>query len=757
MRKILIYTMTVLSLMAFCSCNKSEDKLNVGFKPVTEGDIEASWEGGTYTFEYTLENATQSIVEPTCQEDWISGWITGEYGKVTFKVAENPSEEERTAEVRLDYEDQYIEFKVHQEGRAVGGNEYFRIEFVEVTTSSITAKITPADMEMTYVAMSSDMESMAGFEDDALLFEDALNYYRRMAESFNVSLSYVMEDFLKTGVYEDAISNLDPGTEYCLFVIGMSVQGEEATMLAPIARAYVTTKSVDKVDVYLTIDVETEYLGDGKSQAKVRVLTDNTDIKYFPALLTQEDYDIYGAAMPDAAVGYLRNFLITQTLGGVTLDQIYEYYAYNTVYEKTYECDPKARYWMTAFAVDESMNIISEVFCKDFQAAGLNSDNKIVLEVKDVTAVSADIASTVTNSDPYWVGVATTESLRDWDDEYLMWSFVDYYDLAKYTITGSQSSILFEDLKPGTEYTALAFGFDEGSYTTGLTRKQFATDPAGDPSKCTFDIQLSNLKSRSVDVTVVPSDPSVSYHWDMFEGDMTEDDIKAWFQETMEYQIAMGLISSAKEYWEWTVVNDVDGYSWTTLTPESEYQVIAVAIDLEKADYAGPFTVKSFKTPEAVLSDATVTLDAKYYNGDDLYSIDAGQFSSCIGKALVDVNASLSASVEHYYYTIFSYQEGNEDPEIFTDEDVIHNLVDNDKGVVDTQRQQWLLEWDMNYILIGIAVDANGNYGNSYRLRITPTKDGASPAEDYPMTRSETPVKIPSDGMQVIQPVYMSK
>ena len=89
-----------------------------------------------------------------------------------------------------------------------------------------------------------------------------------------------------------------------------------------------------------------------------------------------------------------------------------------------------------------------------------------------------------------------------------------------------------------------------------------------------------------------------------------------------------------------------------------------------------------------------------------------------------------SGSVAHYYYTVFNYSDGYEDPEVFSDEDVIYNLVDLQKGQKDSKSAQWMLKWDTEYIVIGIAVDADGNYGPSYRQKFTCTRDGSSPIDE---------------------------
>lgn len=713
---------------AVSSCEKPEEQAESPVLiAVTEGDVQAPWEGGKCTFLYEVENPTATgKIDPSTTSEWITDFFTGSYGEITFTVAENQDESSRTATVVVKYEDQSLEFNVVQAGKDEMGNSYLKIDIDSLTTSSMHVTVTPADPELTYLVLSSDMESMAGFEDDALLFEDAMSYYQSMADMYQTTLEEYLASFIITGEYDDTFSGLEPDTEYCVFAFGVSADGTE--LLTPIARASARTKAVEEVDVTFDITVETEYT-DAGSTADIVINPSDTDAKYWYLLLTQMDYDIYGAAMPDAVEGYLAYLINVWGYSGYTPEMIYDLYSVNGRQEISETLEPKSTYWISAFAWDEQCNITSEIAWVEFQAPGLESDNKISLEVKDVTATSAKFVTTVTNDDPYWIGIQPLADVAGWDDEYLMWALVDYYDIASEVVTGNQEK-LFENLDPNTEYVAIAFGFDGGSWTTGLTRVDFTTSEAGDPSKCTFDFKIDNLKARSVDITVVPSDPSVSYHWDLFEADMTEEEIRTMFQENIDYQIEMGWVADALEFWQWTVVRGNNSYSWTTLTPESSYKVMAVAIDMTTGEYATDFVFHEFTTPEAVLSDATVELDLKWYDGDELYEYDPGMYAAFKDKAYTDVQASVSGPVAHYYYTVFNYSDGYEDPEVFSDEDVIYNLVDLQKGQMDRVSAQWLLNWDTEYIVIGIAVDADGNYGCSYRQKFICTRDGSSPIDE---------------------------
>lgn len=729
MRKILIFVMSLLSVVLALSCNKDEEKLNeVSFLPVTEGEISASWSGGTYIFEYEIENPTQTgVVTPSCEAEWLSDWRTGVYGKVSFTVAENPSESERTATVRLDYEDKYLEFTVRQQGKSIEGNSYFQIEFNNVTTTSFDAKVTPSDITMQYVVLSSKAEDMVGFEDDELLFEDAISYYRSIAQNYGMSLAAAVEQFLVSDVYEGTISNLDIATEYCLFVIGLSVSGDEAEMLAPIARGYVTTKSVDRVDVEFDIQIDAQYTGGTASKADVVITPDNTEVKYYAALLTQTDYDIFGKAMPDVAEGYLRNFLnglIYQY--NWTLKDIYDMYALNGVYRQSYDVKPKYNYWMTAFAVDEAMNIASDVAYEEFQAPGIDSDNQITLKVQDVTATTASVDVSVTNNDPYVVLVMEAWTVQGMDDEYLMWSVVDYYDLASAVITGSVTGVLFENLAPGTEHVALAFGYDGGSYTTGLSRVDFVTENPGSGSDCEFEFNVTNLRSRSVDVEVVPSDPSVNYYWELRPADETEEDVRQMYEESIAAQIAAGQVSDAAEYWAYTAIyRGTDRYSWT-LQPGEEFVVMAVVPDMTTGEIVAVRLSEPYTAPN-IVSDVTCTLDlSKFYDGDALHEADPGNYGTTVtGKALLDVSAELTGNVAHWYHYIVAWDESYND---FTDNQLIDNLLYFNN--VDGQNDQWLCTWDKEYFAIAVAEDTDGEYGVVSRQRFSMSKEDASPVDE---------------------------
>lgn len=230
--------MIMLSLaLAVTSCEKPEEATKQPeLVAVTEGNVAVPWEGGNFKVQYEINNPTATgEVIPATEAEWISGFFTGTYGEVSFTVAENSEEASRTATITLEYEGQSLDFTVLQARvRMRWATVISRIDIDSLTTYSMHVSVTPSDESMTYLVLSSDMESMAGFEDDNVLFEDAMNYYRSMAEMYGTTLEEYLASFLITGVYDDTFSDLEADTEYCVFVFGVSADGSE--LLTPIAR-----------------------------------------------------------------------------------------------------------------------------------------------------------------------------------------------------------------------------------------------------------------------------------------------------------------------------------------------------------------------------------------------------------------------------------------------------------------------------------------------------------------------------------------
>ena len=756
-RKILQLSTTVflLSLLftALPSCNKVEEAA-VKLVAVTEGDVTVGWEGGTCSFLYNIENPTPTgIVNPTTEAEWITDFdYHSTFGEIKMTVAENPDAESRTAAVSVEYEGQSVSFNVVQAGKDEMGNSHLKIEIDSIRTTSVHVTVTPADNSLTYLVLSSDMASMAGFEDDDVLFEDAMSYYQNMADSYNQSLQDVLASYLLTGQYDDTFSGLEPNTEYCVFAFGVSADGTER--LTPIARASVTTKQIEDVSVSFTFDINASLSTSGTGAvSEITIKPSDTEVKYWYAHLTQTDYDIYGKSMPEAVEGYLRWTLNYYYYSGMTYEDIYNTFSCSGITNPEYTLDCNYRYWIAAFAWDQDCNITSEIAWEEYRAPGVVSDNEITIDVTEITNTAVTFDISTTNDDPYVMLCEPLYRVDGMDDEYLMWSLVDYYDFTGAIFNGGMTGVTYSDLEPSTDYVLLAFGYDGGSWSTGLTRYDFTTKEPGSATDVTFDITISNLKPTSVDISVVPSDPSVYYYYDLFPGDWTEDDVREHFESDMESQLAGGSVSSPQEYWEYTATL-IGNDAWTySVVSGNSYVVGIVVPDMEAGTVATTQVSEPFTVPEPVVSDVQCIMDcSKYYDGDELYAYDALAYQSLQGKALLIPKPLLSEGVVHYYYTIVPWNDVYDDESKYTDEGFIRQLTGG-LGQVDLENGRWSCQYDKEYFLMSVAEDANGNYGKLYRHRFILTKDGASPIDEIVGTSAGQAVRTVEVGDAGLAPV----
>lgn len=735
------------------SCNEKEE-IATKLVAVTEGDVTVGWEGGTCRFLYEIENPTPAgVVNPTTEAEWITDFdYLSDYGEIIIVVAENPDHESRTAAVKVEYEGQSLSFNVVQAGKDEMGNSHLKIEIDSVRTTSVHVTVTPADNSLTYLVLSSDMASMAGFEDDDVLFEDAMSYYQDMADYYNQSLEDVLASYLLTGPYDDTFSDLEPNTEYCVFAFGVSVDGSE--MLTPIARASVTTKQIDGVSVSFTFDINTRLKSSGTGAlSEISIKPSDTEVKYWYAHLTQTDYDIYGQSMPEAVEGYLRWTLNYYYYSGMTYEDIYNAFSCSGNVNPEYTLDCNYRYWIAAFAWDEECNITSDIAWEEYRAPGIESDNKITISMTETTSTSVVFDVSTTNDDPYVMLCEPLYRVEGMDDEYLMWSLVDYYDFTEAIFNGGLTGVTYSDLEPSTDYVILAFGYDGGSWSTGLTRYDFTTKDPGDAADVTFDVSILNLKPTSVDISVVPSDPGVYYYYDLFPGDWTEDDVRKHFESDMESQLASGSVSSPQEYWEYTATLIGNDYWTYSVVSGNSYVVGIVVPDMETGTVATTQVSEPFTVPEPVMSDEECIMDCtKYYDGDELYAYDPVAYQSLQGKALLIPKPVLTEGVAHYYYTIVPWNDVYDDESKYTDEGFIRQLTGG-LGQVDLENGQWSCQYDKEYFLMSVAEDANGNYGKLYRHRFILTKDGASPIDEIVGTSAGQAVRTVEVGDAGLAPV----
>lgn len=138
----------------------------------------------------------------------------------------------------------------------------------------------------------------------------------------------------------------------------------------------------------------------------------------------------------------------------------------------------------------------------------------------------------------------------------------------------------------------------------------FASCNKNEPSKVSFEITVSEITTTGATVAVVASDTTTTYYWDVFTAESaaelkTKEDVAAAFKEIFDYYIE-NFPSYFSSYADFLVAGE-DGYAYSSLSSNTEYVVLCVALD-ENCAAVSEVTRKEFKTPELVITE-TVDLD----------------------------------------------------------------------------------------------------------------------------------------------------
>ena len=161
---------------------------------------------------------------------------------------------------------------------------------------------------------------------------------------------------------------------------------------------------------------------------------------------------------------------------------------------------------------------------------GSLNETTFVVEVSDITATSATVSVTPSNSNTYYFDVMDQSTINRFDSlndfavayiDYLKSTMILYgYTLADVLSLGSESYTL-NKLEPETGYYAFAVGVDaDGKITSNVTIKAFTTlsnDVNDNPtSQNSFSINVTDITTNGATVSITPSN-SDTYYFDVVE------------------------------------------------------------------------------------------------------------------------------------------------------------------------------------------------------------------------------------------------
>ena len=712
-------TMIVALAVISVSCQKEPEVTNNNIVTYVDA-LEAQPEGDNFRVNYSIVKPAEGmLLEVACNAEWVTiDVVTASFFDIT--VAKNDSGAERSTKLTLGYGNDTksldISQKVWEAPLAV------KVEKADAT--SVTFSVTTLDEETTWIGQIVDKVWFDQMSEDDIFSED-MRYYYAMAEESGVELEEYLATILSKGSHSGLrMAGLDPEWEYVVYVYGMNTAGEKTTSIY--SEPFATTAPYQGNDVTFDFNITVE-----RAIAHIEITPSHEGVAYYNNLITYEDFEtLYGKDINVAADAVIADVIEDYAYWEYTLAETFEY---NTDYLATaYEFEGMAntKYVAFAFKWNEKCERLSEVSFEEFEIGSIPaSENELSMEISDVTQSTFYVKVETTNDDPYAIFAipASEISKLRTDDaifEYILGKYGTSF-LYNYIFEGDIEGT-FSGMEAETEYAVLLFGYEAGTLTTKITRQNITTLKAGAVDACIYDIEITDIDDREARVTINPSDYSIWYYWNVFEADATEAEVKAYIESTLNgYYYG--------DYWEFSYYELAQGKvesRLSQLTPNTDYKIVIVPMHADRFTYLGTMREGGyFKTKSAIIADITIWagFDA-YYDGDEVYAINPQYFSNYQGQVILPMSVEIEGEYGGYLYTIFTYQEGLEDPEQFSDDMLIDNLYNVGAN---WSPAYFRGVWDVEMMVAAVAFDKEGNPSPVYRERFVCTRDGAGDAQEF--------------------------
>ena len=731
----------IASLLAVFSCVDPEIQIERNIE-LSQTDVVIGAQGATVKVVYNITGAVQgSEVSVANDAQWLS--VSTQKARLIELTAEkNESGEDRHAVLTVSYPG-YEDVTINVSQTVWEAPIVLTVEGTEST--SIIFSVQTLDPDFTWVGQVVGKEWFEDMESDEQIFQEDLSYYSLEAQNQGISLPEYISTILNKGSYRNLqYKGLDPESEYVVYVYGLTAEGERTT---DVYSAAALTQPPYEGPITLDVLVTEE-----NNVMDVTVTPSHEGVYYYWNLMDRDTYEDYAAIHGDDPVKVFQAYVEWDIQDLIdyeyltTRAEYFEWYSDINQVNSQFECMALTDYIVFACQWDENCIFTGEpTYVWHTSSDVAPSDNVITVYVgDDVDQSSFFVDIKTTNNDPYVMLAEPSVFMEGMNEEQIYAHLLEDYGafgLGGYVFEGDVAGRM-TGLQPDTEYTLVVFGFKAGKKTTAMQTFTVKTLSAGPAEDCTFDFVLNKAESNALHITVTPSDAAHYYYWYVYSLDTTAEQVK----EDVRDLINKTYYGDMYEFSYYELSQGKSSGNIPFLAPATEYKVAAVVMDPRNGDFlADVIFSEPFSTGEENYSDITITATfEKFYNGDDLYAINPNAGAQYQGYAMVPVSISIDGDYSSYYYTIFEYVTGLEDPAKYPDAALYQTLVYY--GVNYAESVNFRAPWNKAVVIAALAIDKEGRYSRVYRQKYTFRKYNASPISELMSTKSAyegADVKIP--------------
>ena len=711
--------MLIAALVGFSACERGGEEVKPNNIKVYVEEVVASAEGEKVRFNYSVVSPIEGEkLKVECAAEWVTN-IAVYASFVDVTVAKNDTGAKRSAVLMCKYGKQTLSVNLVQDV----WNEPLAITITNVEATAVVFSVTAHDENTTWIGQVVGKDWFEAYSEEEIFSED-LSYFSGCASDENKTLEEYLSSVLSKGSHSNLrINGLDTESEYVVYIYGMNTNGDVTTNIY--SEAFTTTAPYEGNDVTYKFDIEVN-----RAIADITITPSHEGVAYFNNLITREDFESYGGDIEKAADAIIAKIIDDYAAWDYTLAETFEY---NTDYVATnyqFEAMANTEYVAFAFKWNEKCERLSEVSYEWFSVGSIPpSNNQLQMTISNITQSTFYVDIKTTNDDPYAIFAIPAKEIAKMRDDVSVFKYIlETYGtsfLYNYIFSGDIEGE-FSGMEAHTEYAVLLFGYEAGVLTTKITRENITTLPSAGVDACIYDIEISNIDDREAYVTITPSDYSIWYYWNVFEADATEEDVKAYIERSLNsYYYG--------DYWEFSYYELAQGQvksRLSQLTPSTDYKIVIVPMHSEIFAYTGSIREGGeFTTLEAVIADITIKAGFEaYYDGDEVYAIEPRYFSNYQGQVILPMSVEIEGEYGGYLYTIFTYQEGLEDPEQYSDDLIIDNLYSVGAS---WSPAYFRGQWDVEMMIAAVAFDKDGNPSPVYRERFICTREGAGDAQYF--------------------------
>ena len=715
-----LFGVLMLVALSFVGCEQFVEDVEPNNIKLYVDRVEALAEGETVRFSYSILSKVDdaTALEVTCDADWVTD-IAVYASFVDVTVAKNDSGAKRSTVLKCKYGKDTANLTLEQDV----WNAPLAIKITNIEATAVTFSVVAHSEETTWIGQVVGKDWFDSYSEEDIFAED-LRYYNGTANEEGKSLEEYLSAILSKGSRSNIrMSGLDIEEEYVVYIYGLTADGEKTTSIY--SEAFTTTAPYEGNDVTYDFDIKVE-----RAIADITITPSHEGVAYFNNLITREDFELYGGDINKAADAIIAKIIDDYAAWDYTLAETFEY---NTDYVATnyqFEAMANTEYVAFAFKWNEKCERLSEVSYEWFTVGTIPpSDNQLSMTISDVTQSTFYVDIKTTNDDPYAIIAIPSAQIANMQEDGEIFDFVlkEYGTsfLYNYIYNGDIEGE-FSGMEAGTEYAVLLFGYEAGVLTTKITRENIKTLKAGAIDACKYDIVISDVEDREAYVTITPTDYSIWYYWNVFEADTTEEEVKAYIQNLYNK-------SYYGDYWEFSYYEITRGAVSSRLSqlkPSTEYKIVIYPMDPDKFAYTGSMREGGeFTTKDAVIANISITAGFKdYYDGDAVAALEPNYLGGYKGYVILPMSVDIQGESSGYLYTIFTYQEGLEDPELFSDDMLIDNLY---SVGANWSPAYFRGQWDVEMMIAAVAFDKEGNSSPVYRERFICTREGAGDAQEF--------------------------